>query len=184
MTNLVETIQQNLDYPPLKKVDPNVQDVKEKKEGEITQLAQAAIPAVLTGLYKLTRNDEGSAKILKSNPADDSLSLLFNGTETQLVEKVAQYAGITTVEAEGHLENIADESIRVAKESLGANGDAAKLKQYMNDQRHNILVYLPASLNLGELLHDETLDDKTNKMEGPISSFMHKIENKLSQGGD
>ncbi len=25
---------------------------------------------------------------------------------------------------------------------------------------------------MGELLHDTTLDDKTNKMEGPVSSLM------------
>ncbi|MEO7924436.1 MAG: hypothetical protein ABIR30_12220 [Chitinophagaceae bacterium] len=54
----------------------------------------------------------------------------------------------------------------------------------MNDQRHNILVYLPAALNLGDLLKDESLDDRTNKMEGPVSNFMHKIEDILSQGGN
>ena len=52
----------------------------------------------------------------------------------------------------------------------------------MNGQRHNILVYLPAALSMGDVLDDETLDDKTNKMEGPVSSFMHKIENTLSDG--
>jgi hypothetical protein len=53
----------------------------------------------------------------------------------------------------------------------------------MNDQRHQVLVYLPAPLQLGDLIHDESLDDRTNKMEGPVSNFMHKIEDKLSQGG-
>ena len=184
-TNLVETIQKNLDYPALKKVDPNVQDVKGKDTDEVVgQLAQAAIPAILTGLYKLSRNNEGSAKILSTDASDDSLSILFDGTEHQLVEKVAQYAGVSANQAESHLENIADESIRLVKESVGPGADAPKLKQFMNDQRHNILVYLPAALNLGDILKDETLDDKTNKMEGPVSNLMHKIENKLSQGGE
>jgi hypothetical protein len=35
---------------------------------------------------------------------------------------------------------------------------------------------------MGDLLNDEALDDRTNKMEGPISNFMHKIENNLSGG--
>jgi hypothetical protein len=58
------------------------------------------------------------------------------------------------------------------------------VRNYMNSQRHNILVYLPAALNIGDVLNDEGLDDKTNKMEGPVSNFMHKIENTLSGGGN
>ena len=183
-TNLIESIQQNLEYPPLKKVDPNIQDIKGKdEESTIEQLAQAAIPAVLTAVYKLSRNDEGSLKILKADTHIDSLHTLFNGNENQLVEKVAAYAGVSANQAESHLENIADESIKLVRETV-ASAEPQKLKQFMNDQRHHILVYLPASLNLGDLLKDETLDDRTNKMEGPVSNVMHKIENKLSQGGN
>ena len=52
----------------------------------------------------------------------------------------------------------------------------------MNSQRHNILVYLPAALYMGDVLNDEGLDDKTNKMEGPVSNLMHRIENSFSDG--
>jgi len=38
-------------------------------------------------------------------------------------------------------------------------------------------------MNFGGLLHDETMDDRTNKMEGPISNFIHKIEDKFSGSG-
>ena len=31
-----------------------------------------------------------------------------------------------------------------------------------------------------DLLNDDSLDDRTNKMEGPISNLMHTIENKFS----
>ena len=182
--NLVESIQKNLQYPELKKIDPNIQEVKDK-EGKpvVDQLAQAAIPAILTAVYKLSRDDEGSMKLLNMGEKEDSLAVLFDGNETQLVEKVAQYAGVSGNQAESHLENIADESIKLVKEIVGNDAAPQKLKQFMNDQRHNILVYLPAALNLGDLLKDESLDDRTNKMEGPVSNFMHKIENKLSQGG-
>jgi hypothetical protein len=182
--NLIESIQKNLQYPALKKIDPNIQEVKDKGvQSTVDQIAQAAIPAVLTGLYKLSRNDEGSSRILTTAEVEDSLAALFNGKENILVEKVALYAGISDNQAESHLENIADESIKLVKEVMGENGTPKKLKQFMNDQRHNILVYLPAALGLGDLLKDETLDDPTNKMEGPVSNFMHKIEDKLSQGG-
>lgn len=183
-TNLVEIVQKNLQYPELSKIDPNTQDIKKKEaHSSIDNLAQAAIPAVLTALYKLSRNDEGSLKILNAGSTGDSLAILFNDKEKEVVEKIAQYAGVSANQAESHLENIADESIRVITEHAGKDPGPQKLKQFLNDQRHNILVYLPAALNLGDLLKDESLDDKTNKMEGPVSNFMHKIENILSQGG-
>ena len=180
--NLIHTIQQNLQYPPLEKIDPNTQELHDKNgHGTIHLLAQAAIPAVLTAVYKLSRNDAGSLKVLSAGEKHDALGVLFDGKDQQVVEKVARYAGISVNQAEGHLENIADECVRLAKE---AAHDPAKLKHLMNAQRHNILVYLPAALSLGDVLKDESLDDKTNKMEGPVSNFMHRIENTLSQGGN
>lgn len=183
--NLIEQIQKNLQYPELKKVDPNTGEINEKEdESSVQLLAQSAIPAVLTGLYKLSRNDEGSTVILQLKSNYDSLQILFGEKEDQVVEKVTQYSGVSVNQAQSHLENIADESIKLLKESVAENAEPQKLKQFMNDQRHSILVYLPESLKMGDLLKDGSLDDHTNKMEGPVSNFMHKIENKFSQGGE
>ena len=63
-----------------------------------------------------------------------------------------------------------------------ARCSAKKIKTFMGNHRHNILVYLPAALQAGYLLDDNAIDDRTNKMEGPVSSFMHSIENKLAGG--
>ncbi|HUR67472.1 MAG TPA: hypothetical protein VMZ03_14060 [Chitinophagaceae bacterium] len=167
MINLVETIQKNLQYPGLHKIDPRTED-KERKEADqdLGQLAQAAILAVLAGLYKLSRNDEGCLKIINAADTGDSLAILFQKNVSMVVENVARYAGLSANQAESHLENIADESIRLVK--LVADGSPQKLNQHMNDQRHNILMYLPVSLNLGDVLLDEEPNDKTNKMEGPF----------------
>ena len=35
-------------------------------------------------------------------------------------------------------------------------------------------------LHMGELLHDNTLDDNTNKMEGPVSSLLKSIGSAFS----
>ena len=50
----------------------------------------------------------------------------------------------------------------------------------MLTQRNNILPYLPAALQTGKLLNENTLDDRTNKMKGPVSNFVHSIESMLS----
>lgn len=179
--NIIETIQSNLGYPPLQKVDPNSQDAKDKyAHGSPEKLGQAAIPAVLTALYKYTRTERGCQAIVAASGSEDWLSEIYGGNEATAVEKVAQYAGSTTEQAEGHMENIADEAIRVVKSE--SNLKPEKVKTYVSSQRHNILQYLPAAMNIGDVLNDETMDDKTNKMEGPVSNFMHKIENTFSDG--
>jgi len=182
-TNIIEAIQKNLESPALQKVDPNIQETKEKYHQAITEkLAQAAIPAVLTAFYKFLRTDDGCKKLISADPAEDWLGILYKEKEEEAVEKVAQYAAVTKNQAEGYMENTADEAARLIKESAGDPASPEKIKTYMNGQRHHILVYLPAALNMGDLLNDEALDDRTNKMEGPISNFVHKIENNLSGG--
>jgi hypothetical protein len=54
------------------------------------------------------------------------------------------------------------------------------VKLFFSNQRNNILLYLPAELKMGELLHNDTLDDNTNKMEGPVSSLMQSIGSAFS----
>jgi hypothetical protein len=179
--NIIEAIQSNLGYPPLQKVDPNSQDAKDSyAHGSPEKLGQAAIPAVLAAIYKFTRTDKGCGIIVSASGSEDWLSVIYAGKETAPVEKVAQYAGADTAQAESHMENIADEAVRVIKSE--SNSKPEKVKTYVSSQRHTILQYLPAAINMGDVLDDETIDDKTNKMEGPVSNFMHKIENTFSDG--
>src|SRR4030095_9833746 len=118
-------------------------------------------------LYSITRTDEGCEKVLSRNPESDCLSALFKGKENEAVAKVAQYASVAVDVAEGQMENIADEAIKIVRDSAGKDPKPEKIKTYMNDQRHHILVYLPAKLNMGDLLKDESLDDRTTQMEEP-----------------
>src|ERR1700740_1143227 len=88
-TNFVETIQRDLGFPPLQKIDPNIQETKEKVPNQSQRkLAQAAIPAVLTALYKLTRTDDGCGLILDRRQQPDWLSVLFEKKEAAAVDKV------------------------------------------------------------------------------------------------
>ena len=61
------------------------------------------------------------------------------------------------------------------KENLPADATIKDVKFFFSAHINHILLYLPAELNMGELLNDTTLDDKTNKMEGPMSSLMQSI---------
>jgi hypothetical protein len=185
-TNIIETIQQNLEYPPLRKIDPNIQEAKDKYEQtRVEKLSQAAIPAVLAGIYKLSRKDTGANSIihLQVNNNAGLLSHIFEENEAMAVQKVAQYGEASESDVRNHMEIVAAEAIRIIRKAVGENGGGDKVKKYLTEQRHNVLVYLPAAMGFGELLNDETMDDRTNKMEGPVSNWIHKIENKFSGSG-
>ena len=182
-TNIIETIQMNLGYANLQKVDPNIQETKlHGDQASIEKLGQAAIPAVLTALYKFTRTDAGCRQLLTTQSGGDWLTVICAGKEKEVVEKVAHYAIVTENQARSHMENIAEQAVKIVREAAGTPATPEKIKAYMNSQRHNILVYLPAALYMGDVLNDEGLDDKTNKMEGPVSNLMHRIENSFSDG--
>lgn len=184
ITNIVEIVQNDLGYPAIEKIDPNIQETKtNKSKSSREKVAQSAIPTVLAGFFSFTRSDKGCNYILAGGGPKNWLDVIFGDKKDAAVEKIAQYGGLSVEDAAIHMEDIAREVVIIMHEAAGEKPTAEKLRSYMNSQRHNILVYLPAALQLGDLLNDNGMDDRTNKMEGPISSLMHSIENKLSGGG-
>lgn len=181
--NIIEAIQRKLGYPPLQKIDPNIQEIKDKPVRTTEEkLAQSAIPVVLAGFYKFTSTDEGANGLFNMKEGVSWLSQVFGDQKQAAVEKVAHYAGVSEEEAVADMEQIAREASQVIKEAGGEKQSAEKVQSFMSNHRHNILVYLPAALQAGYLLDDNAIDDRTNKMEGPVSSFMHNIEDKLAGG--
>ncbi len=174
--NLLETVQQNLGYPALHKIDPNTQQVTadDKTPGE-DKFSQAAIPAVLTGLYKYVQSDEGAAEFLKADHSMNWVGKIFDDNRKEAIQTILAYAKQSDEEPLTKMNAIANEAVKVVKENLPAEAGIKDVKVFFSNQRNHILLYLPAALNMGELLHDTTLDDNTNKMEGPVSSLMQSI---------
>jgi len=178
VTNMVEALQKNLGYQALEKVDPNTQEIKEtSKMSSAQKLSQAAVPAVLAAMIKYSDGKDG-INLLTENEKNDWLSTIYCGKEQDAIKKVADYAGVTNDAATLTMENISNEAVRIVKDTV-KTPDAEKLRSFMNSQRHSILSHLPAAMKMGDVLNEETFDDRTNKMEGPVSSFLHKIEDIL-----
>lgn len=175
--NIVEQIQKALGFSPLHKIDPNTQEVKHKESApEAKSLAQAAIPATLLGFYKYGNTEQGAEEILHGSRAADWLGIFYGDKKEETIQKVATYAHVPTEEAAQQMDRIASEAVKIVKQHLIAGSGHAQVKDYIVHQRKSILVYLPAELQLGYLMNDNTLDDRTNKMEGPMSNSMHFIE--------
>jgi hypothetical protein len=179
--NLLETVQQNLGYPALQKIDPNTQQVViDEKTPEEHKFSQAAIPAVLTGLYKYVQSDAGAEDFLRGDNSSNWVTKIFDENKKEAIQKISSYAKQSNQDPVTKMNTIADEAVKVVKENLSDDAGIKEVKVFFKSQQNHILLYLPAELNMGELLHDSTLDDKTNKMEGPVSSLMQSIGNAFS----
>jgi len=181
--NILETIQKNLGFEALKKIDPNTQQTK----GEDTAMgnsaiAQAGIPAILIGIYnKLEENPDLSVfETAKGN----LLEAIFGKSTETVVGQIDNYSKFADKHSTQQLEHIASESLRVIKENIGEKHDESSIRNFVAKNKPDTLLYLPPSLDLGTILKNNNLDDRTGKMEGPVSSFMHKVEKAFNTSGN
>jgi len=180
--NLIKIIQENLGFLPLNKIDPvTEQPATDKDEVVANKFSQAAIPAVLTGLYRYVQSDEGAADFLNGDSSTNWVGKIFDDNSKEAIQTISAYAQESNEDPAAKMNAIANEAVKVTKENLAADAGIKEVKDFFSDQRNNILLYLPAELKMGELLHDNTLDDNTNKMEGPISSLMQSIGSTFSK---
>jgi len=180
--NIVEAIQARLGTRAINKIDVNATHQSDtQKPAKTDHTIQGAAAAVLVALYRFGKTDEGAA-YLAGNTAGNWLQTIFMGKDDTAVNNVASYANVSSAEARELMQTVADEAITEIHKNVGNDATPAKIKTYMASQRSNILAYLPAELEMGKLLDDPVLDDRTNKMEGPVSSFLHWIENLMAPG--
>ena len=176
--NLIDELQKATGYWLIGKVDPNTQTTKEEPAGEKELLAQSAIPVSLLGLYHYTRSKEHAQSLVGGNNSTNInwREHLYGNHADEVVSSVASYAHTSTERAEEALNLATDKAIEVVNGSLGSGASAASIADVFKDNRSNILQHLPAGLQIGSIVNDTTLDDHTNKMEGPMSGFMHAFE--------
>ena len=174
--HLAETVQQSLGYVPLKKIDPNTQEVT-VKDGvpDKHSFAQAAIPSILTAFYKYIQTDEGAASFLQNKYHNEWVDHIFGDQSQEAIASIATYTNELKGDPVLLMNLIAEEVVTEVKKYLQEEADFKDLRLFFSNEKNNILLYLPAELNMGGLLDDETLDDQTNKMEGPISSLIQNI---------
>ena len=179
--NLLETVQQNLGYPALQKIDPNTFKVSDDAETPVEdKFSQAAIPAVLTALCEFAQTDDGAADILQGNEGSTWTNKIFADNKEETLQTIAAFAKQLNEDPIVKMNAIAIEAVKIIKENLPADAAIKDVKTFLSDQKNNILLYLPAELNIGEMLDDDSLDDGTNKMEGPISSLIKNIGDTFS----
>ena len=177
--NLLQTVQKNLGFAELQKVDPNTQEIKANKVFEEDKLNQGALSAVMIALYKYTRSNAGAECVLSGEMNGDWLHTMLGELGDEAASKVADYAHTSNETASERMELVARESIKAIRDKNPATVN--DVKTIVAAQKPTLLMYLPAALQMGNLLNDDTIDDRTHKMEGPVSGFMNKIGEIFSQ---
>lgn len=169
-------IQENLQYPPLKKIDPNTQQVP-KMENEPTDqsFGQAAIPSILASFCNYVESDEGALTVLNNHQQKNCLKTIFGQKQQEAIGHISDYSGQSSEYTLLHLQAIAKEVVKIVKEQLPENAVAEDIKDFFKNEKNDILTYLPAEIQLGKLLDDDSLDDETNKMTGGLSGLVHSI---------
>src|SRR6266496_1204664 len=157
--NLIKALQEKLGYSALQKINPNTQEIETENISTTGKIGQAAIPAVLIGLYKYVETDEGLKTFNDGNIHGSWFEKIFDGTASLVIDKVADYSGASKNEADKRVHDIADEAVKTVKEQITNNKTANLLnvRDYMASQRADILAHLPAALQTGEILNDDTI---------------------------
>jgi hypothetical protein len=171
--NLLQTVQKNLGFAELKKIDPNTQEIKANRVFEEDKLNQGALSAVMIALYKYTRSNEGADCVLHGDINGDWVHTMLGGLGDEAALNIADYAHTSKEAAFERMELVGRESVKAIREKNPTS--LSEVKTMVAAQKPSILMYLPAALQMGNLLNDETLDDRTHKMEGPVSGFMNKF---------
>ncbi len=176
--NIIEEVQRAVGGETVQKIDPNIQQPAVKYESQSSQLSQAAIPVMLTGLYKYTRNEANAQNILRGNNSTNTTwtNEIFGDQSDAVVSQVALYAHESNDSARTAMNDAAKGAMKVVKSNVGTDATAAQVSDFFKENRNEILKHLPPSLQLGYLIDDNTIDDRTNKMEGPMSGIMHTFE--------
>ena len=135
------------------------------------------MPAAVAGIYDCARSEKGLNFLAGSESSPDYLSLFFGNNAPELLKNLENYTANSTDAIRTHFNSIAAETVKILREHASGNDKQASIRNIAGMQRKLFLPYLPAELRIGALLEDPTLDDRMNKMEGPVSGFMHRVEN-------
>ncbi|MEO6221069.1 MAG: hypothetical protein ABIO81_11610 [Ginsengibacter sp.] len=182
--NLVESVQKKLKVDELQKIDPDTGKIKDDQLINPSNLFyQLAIPAILTGFYKYTRLDEGNRDILNMQTGN-FISSIFDEHTQGVISKIADITKTPQDETRHKMEKIAEATMITLKENLTGTSSDSHIKDLLTAQRHNILLYLDPSLQIGHYINDNTVDDSTTKMEGPVSDLVNKIGQIFSGSGN
>ena len=179
--NILHLLLNTLGISELEKIDPTTQATPNNgNEVKSNIIMQAIAPTAVAGIYDAARSETGLDFLASNDTSDNYLQLLFGSNAHAITQQIATYANIDTATAITQFNNCAAEAIHILRAKATEADKRTSIKNIASAQRPFFTPYLPAQIQAGKLLGDDSLDDNTNKMQGPVSTLLHKVENFLS----
>jgi hypothetical protein len=176
--NIVTAVQERMGFAPFEKIDPNDASNRAGLPGTSRYYEQSATLAVLAGLYRYGSDKDGALALAQPDH-DTLLTTILHGQEMEISLALSNFWPHPYQETIPLMNKIAVAALDILHEQAMDNN----VRKILVSQRHNILMYLPPEMQLGKTLKDNSMDDRTNKMEGPVSDLMHFFE-KVFTGGE
>ncbi len=179
--NILHSLLNSLGVHELEKIDPNTQaSPHNANEVKSNVIMQAIAPTAVAGIYDAARSETGLDFLASKDTSDNYLQLLFGSNTNAITQQIAAYANIDTATTITQFNTCAAEAIHILRANATETDKRTSIKNIASAQRPFFAPYLPAQIQAGKLLGDDSLDDNTNKMQGPVSTLLHKVENFLS----
>lgn len=172
-THLVSSLQQYFGYPSLQKIDPNTQEVAVGRDQEHLRFGQAIIPTVIVGIARFLSTEQGLRSFRSGETYPNWGSRIFGRNNIELCKRIADYSNLRWEEVMPKMHEVIDRAFWMIRSKGMSNDD--ELRNFIEHEKNLTLIFLPATLKLGELLGNDALDDRTHKMEGPVSNLIKKL---------
>lgn len=178
--NLSQDLQAFLNYPVLQKIDSSTE--LPENEDLYDAVSQSVLIIFLTGMYKATRTKLNAEEIQKQQNSKDLLDKIFEN-KAAVLTVIADFTKRKENFINSQLETVANGYLKLINQSNYAVElkKENSLEDLLTSERHKILLCLSPKLYAGKLFNDESLDYNTNKMEGPLSFLLNKIEDVFSE---
>ena len=177
--NIVKLLEDRLRDRPMKTMDPNTQAAGDEQVQSPKALYHRVImSAALAGLLEFSRKDKNIQDLLSNHSDKDYSQRVFHHHFSELENRIRAYSGYSGGNPKDDFNFVLQQLIDIV--GAHAAGDPHSAKDFLSNQRANIVSYLPGDLHTGKLLDNGTIDDRTNKMHGPFSDFTHWLEQLFS----
>lgn len=176
--NIIENTREQLHYAPFEKVDPVTMDISPavNKEDRLEQVT-VVVSALFFYLYSQNATPLEEQKLWEQKRTAHWTDFLLPAFPEDFFKKIEAYthAGEDTIFEK--IDIAATVLNGILHQELGENPAENSLKNFFAAQRSSIASYLPGALKVEQISGDSTaMDDNTGKMRGPVSSWVHTME--------
>jgi hypothetical protein len=129
----------------------------------------------LAAFGQYVQSDEGASDFLQNTHTGNWIQKIFGDRQDEVVHAVSNFTDNVNEDPYFQMQAVADVIVMTTREQLPENATPKDVKDFYHNEKMDFLSYLLPELKVGVLLGDESADDGTHKMDGPLSGLVQSI---------